>query len=72
MNDNETLTINARVMAPLGVVLYRGIAVEPRADNPVGEGMVCVKLTPPVTTAKPYDSIDYITRPADRVTLGWL
>jgi len=33
--------------------------------------MICVKFTPPVKTMKPYDSIDYITCPADRVTLGW-
>jgi hypothetical protein len=33
--------------------------------------MICVKSTPPVKTMKSYDSIDYITCAADRVTLGW-
>jgi hypothetical protein len=71
MNEIKALPIDARVMAPLGDVLYRGIIVEPRADHPRGEGMVCVKFMPPVTAEKPYDSIDYITCPVDRVTPGW-
>jgi len=58
-------------MAPLGDVLYRGIIVEPRADHPLVKGIVCVQFTPPVKTMKPFESIDYITCPASRVTLGW-
>jgi hypothetical protein len=71
MNDIEALPINTRVMAPLGDVLYRGIIVEPPADHPPAEGMVWIKFTPPVTAEKPYDSIDTIVYPADRVTPGW-
>jgi hypothetical protein len=71
MDDTKDLSINTRVMAPLGDVLHRGIVVEPRADHPEGKGIVCVEFTPPVTTIKPYSSIDYIICPANRVTLGW-
>jgi hypothetical protein len=71
MDDIRALPINTRVMAPLGDVLYCGIIAEPRRDCPGGEGRVCVKLTPPVKTMPPYNSIDYITCPASRVTLGW-
>jgi hypothetical protein len=65
------LTINARVMAPLGDVLHRGIIVELQADHPGGEGMICVAFTPPVKTITPFDSIDAVTCPASSVTLGW-
>jgi len=71
MNNQNHLPPNTRVMAPLGDVLHRGIIVEPRAEHPPDEGMVCVKFTPLVKTMKPYDSIDYVTCPANRVTLGW-
>jgi hypothetical protein len=71
MDDIKDVPINTRVMAPLGDVLHRGIVAEPPADHLGGEGMVCVRFTPPVTTVKPYDSIDYITCPANRVTPGW-
>jgi hypothetical protein len=72
MDDISDLPTNTRVMAPVGDVLHRGIIAEPRADHPLGEGIVCVEFTPPVKAVKPYDSIDYITCPANRVTLGWL
>jgi hypothetical protein len=71
MDDIKDILINTRVMAPLGDVLHRGIVVEPRADHPLGEGMICVEFTPPVTTTRPYNSIDFITCPASSVTLGW-
>ena len=71
MDDIKDLPVNTRVMAPLGDVLHRGVIAQPRANQRGGEGMICVKFTPPVKTMKPYDSIDYITCPADRVTLGW-
>jgi hypothetical protein len=67
----EDLSINTRVMAPIGDVLHRGIIAEPRADHPLGEGMIYVKFPPPVETMKPFDSIDYITCAANSVTLGW-
>ena len=59
-------------MAPLGDVLHGGIVAKPPGGHPLDEGMICVEFTPPVKTMKPYDSIDYITCPANRVTLGWL
>jgi hypothetical protein len=71
MNDGRKIPINTHVMAPLGDILHRGIVVAPRADQPLAEGIVCVALTPPVTTAEPYRSIDFITCPANRLTLGW-
>jgi hypothetical protein len=71
MDDIRALPRNTRVMAPLGDVLYRGIIADPGADCPGGEGVVFVEFTPPVKTMLPYNSIDYITCPADRVTLGW-
>ncbi len=71
MANIEDLAINTRVMVPLGDVLHNGIIVDPPADHPQGEGMICVKFTPPVKTMKPYDSIDYIPCTASSVTLGW-
>jgi hypothetical protein len=71
MDDIKNLPVNTRVMAPIGDVLYRGIIAVPRADEPQRDGTICVKLAPPVNTMKPYDTIDYITCPTDRVTLGW-
>jgi hypothetical protein len=71
MHDIKDLPMNTRVMAPLGDVLHRGIVAAPRADHPLSEGMICVAFTLPVTTMKPYASIDYITCPANRVTPGW-
>jgi hypothetical protein len=58
-------------MAPLGDVLCPGIVVEPQADEPLGDGMIRVEFTPPVKAEPPFDSIDVITCPADRVTIGW-
>jgi hypothetical protein len=63
------IPINAPVMAPLGDVVHPGVVVEPEGEPQ--PGMVRVKLTPPVITMEPFNSIDYITCPADRVTLGW-
>jgi hypothetical protein len=60
---------NSRVMAPLGDVLHPGIVVVSEGD--ARPGMVRVKFTPPVTTVEPFNSIDYVTCPVDRVTLGW-
>jgi hypothetical protein len=71
MGNNNDLPKNTRVMAPLGDVLYRGIVADPRGDHPQDDGMICVEFTPPVKTEKPYDSINYITCPANRLTLGW-
>jgi hypothetical protein len=71
MSKNSGLRINTRVMAPLGEVLHRGVIVEPPVGQPAGEGMVCVKFTPPVKTPGPFNSINYITCPASRVTIGW-
>ena len=72
MNHARKLPINTRVMAPLGDVLHRGIVVESRSDEPLAEGMICIAFTPSVTTIEPYSSIDFITCPLSRVTLGWL
>ena len=71
MEKANDLPAGARVMAPVGDVLHRGVIAESPADHPQGEGMVCVKFTPPVKTAEPFASIDYITCPVDRVTAGW-
>jgi hypothetical protein len=71
MDDIKDLPVNTRIMAPLGDVLYRGIIAELPAAEPRKDAMICVKFTPPVKTMKPYDSIDYIICPIDRVTLGW-
>jgi hypothetical protein len=71
MANIEDLPPNTHVMVPLGDVLHKGVITEPRADHPVGEGMICVELTPPVKTLKPYDSIDFITCAASSVMLGW-
>jgi hypothetical protein len=71
MQKTRGLRKDARVMAPLGDVLYPGIVVEPRKNEPVGEGMICVELTPPVKVAPPYDFIHRITCPMNRVTIGW-
>jgi hypothetical protein len=60
---------DTRVMAPMGDVLHRGIVVEPEGD--AQPGMVRVKFMPPVKTMEPFNSIDYVTCPVDRVTLGW-
>jgi hypothetical protein len=72
MPDMKNLAKNTRVMVPVGDYLYRGIVAEPPADHTRIEGMICIELTPPVKTMKPYDSINYVTCPVDRVTLGWL
>jgi hypothetical protein len=69
MDDAGKIPIDTRVMAPLGDVLHRGIVVAPK--EPLAAGMVCVAFTPPVTMAEPYSSIDFITGPAKRLTLGW-
>jgi hypothetical protein len=71
MDDARQIPINTRVMAPLGDVLHRGVVVQPRSDQPLAKGMVCIAFTPPVTTIAPYSSIDFVTCPASRVTLGW-
>jgi hypothetical protein len=71
MEKANGLSIGVRVMAPVGDVLHRGVIAEPPADHPQGEGMVCVKFTPPVKTAAPFTSIDCITCPVNRVTAGW-
>jgi hypothetical protein len=71
MNAIEDFPLNTRVMAPLGDVLHRGIVAEPSADHPLGEGMIRVVFTPPVKAEEPFDSIDSIICPANRVTLGW-
>ena len=72
MEKANDLPAGARVMAPVGDVLHTGVIAESPADHPQGEGMVCVKFIPPVKTAEPFASIDYITCPVDRVTAGWL
>jgi hypothetical protein len=72
MIDAGKVPRNTRVMAPLGDVLHRGVVVEAPADQPLAEGMIYIAFTPPVTTMAPYSSIDFITCPASRVTLGWL
>jgi hypothetical protein len=46
--------------------------VETPADQPLAEGMIYIAFTPPVTTMAPYSSIDFISCPASRVTVGWL
>jgi hypothetical protein len=72
MEDCIDLPIGARVMAPLGDLLYRGIVVEPPTNQSLGEGMVCVEFMPPMAMIKPFDSITHTTCPASRLTRGWL
>jgi hypothetical protein len=70
--DINNLRINTGVMAPLGSAMHKGIIVEPPADHPTSESMVCVKFTPPVPdTQKPNHSSTYLTCEADRLELGW-
>jgi hypothetical protein len=71
MEDCNDLPIGARVMAPLGDVLYRGVVVEPPTKS-LGESMVCVEFVPPVAMMKPFDSVTHTTCPASRLTRGWL
>ena len=71
MGDIKDLPVNTRVMAPLGDVLHRGVVVEPRGDHPQGKDTVCIKFTPPVEVEKPFNAIEYVTCPIDRITLGW-
>ena len=71
MEKANDLPVGVRVMAPVGDVLHRGVIAESPADHPQGKDMVCVKFTPPVKTAEPFTSIDYITCPVNRVTAGW-
>jgi hypothetical protein len=72
VHDIKDLPKNTRVMAPLRDVLYPGIVIEPPADEPLAEGMIRVEFTPSVKAAPPFDSIDAITCPVNRVTVGWL
>jgi hypothetical protein len=72
MNDAGKIPPNRPVMAPLGDVLHRGVVVATPSDQSLAEGMIYIAFTPPVTTRAPYSSIDFITCPASRVTLGWL
>jgi hypothetical protein len=67
----EDLVIFARVMAPLGGAMHKGIIVEPQADHPEREGMICVEFTPPVKAVKPYDSVTHISCEASSVVVGW-
>jgi hypothetical protein len=71
MDDARNIPINTQVMAPLGDVLHRGVVVEAPGDQPLAEGMICIAFTPPVTTKEPYSSIEFITCPVSRLTLGW-
>ena len=72
MEKANDLPVGARVMAPVGdVVLHRRVVAECPEDHPQGEGMVCVKFTPPVKTDEPFTSIDCVTCPVNRVTAGW-
>jgi hypothetical protein len=70
MTNVEDLPPNTHVMVPLGDVLHRGIIVKPTKDHSLGKGMIRVKFTPSVPI-EPSGSIDYMTRPARNVTLGW-
>jgi hypothetical protein len=70
-HDIKGLPKNTRVMAPLGDVLYLGIVAEPQADGPLGEGMIRVEFIPGLKAELPFDSINAITCPVDRVTIGW-
>jgi hypothetical protein len=72
MDDIEGLPIDTRVTAPLGDVLHPGIVAEPQADEPLGEGMIRIEFIPPVKAELPFDSLNAITCPIDRVTIGWL
>ena len=54
MEKATDLSVGVRVMAPVGDVLHRGVIAESPANHPQGEGMVCVKFTPPVKTAEPF------------------
>jgi hypothetical protein len=71
VQDIKGLPKNTRVMAPLGDVLYPGIVAEPQADEPLGEAMIRVEFTPPVRAEPPFNTIDAITCPVDRVVVGW-
>jgi hypothetical protein len=67
----KDLTTNIRVMAPLADRMHRGIIVETPEGHPRGNGMICVKFTPPVTAGEPYTEITHITCEADCLEMGW-
>jgi hypothetical protein len=69
MRDLNGLPKDTRVTAPLGALLYRGIVMESQADRLLGEGMICIEPTPPVKTVPPFESIETIICPANRVTV---
>jgi hypothetical protein len=71
MANVEDLPINTPVMVTVADVMHKGVIAEPRVDCPLSEGTICVELTPPVKTMKPFDSIDFVTCPASSVVLGW-
>jgi hypothetical protein len=70
MQHAKEIPADTQVMAPLRDVLYRGVVVGPREDHPRGNGMVCVKFTPPIAM-EPSGSINYITCPIGDITIGW-
>jgi hypothetical protein len=72
MANIEDLAIFARVMAPLGGEMHKGIIVEPQVGHPKREGMVCVEFTPTVKTMKPYDSVTHVSCEAHSVVVGWV
>ena len=54
------------MIAPLGNIPHRGVAVEAPADQPLAEGVVYIAFTAPVTTTALDSSIDFITYPVNR------
>jgi hypothetical protein len=67
MPNLAPLKIDAKVMAPIGDVLYPGVVARPPDGHPLDKGMVCVRLTPPLQVEGPLTSIDFVTCPVGRV-----
>jgi hypothetical protein len=71
VTNPNALVVGTEVMAPIGDVLHRGVISEPPVGQTLGEDFVFVRFTPPMAAAAPFISIEFITCPASRVTLGW-
>lgn len=71
MAEIRDLMIGTQVLVSLGDSMHKGVIVEPRPDHQSGEGMVCVKFTPPVPDPKMANRwTNYLTCKADRVELA--
>ena len=71
MRNPNVFAVGAKVMAPIGEVLHRGVVVEPPADQHLTDGFVCVQFRPPVAAAEPFTAIESVICPLSRLAPGW-